>query len=135
MFKLVIVLFGFDHLLMTSILILPLMETSNKTLQVLAIAIFCLIFPSFQISLRREWSTKGRSQSVLSRSLVRRYLKKDTKKKFSRVRDILQRSLSSWLGGKTVPSSIEPSPGQVLNDTAEVNKRRQKILIFSSYML
>ena len=56
----------------------------------------------------------------LKSSLPRRYLKKDTKKKLSRLRDVLQRILS-WLKEKlpkkqTAVSATEVAPEQAVNE-------------------
>ena len=64
----------------------------------------------------------------LKSSLPRRYLKKDTKKKLSRLRDVLQRILS-WIKEKlpekqnAAVSSAEVLPEQVVNGDREVNNR------------
>ena len=64
----------------------------------------------------------------LKSSLPRRYLKKDTKKKLLRLRDILQRILS-WIKEKlpekqtAAVSSAEVLPEQVVNGDREVNNR------------
>ena len=66
----------------------------------------------------------------LKSSLPRRYLKKDTKKKLSRLRDVLQRILS-WVKEKLPEkqtasvSSAEVLPEQVVNGDREVNNRNE----------
>ena len=66
----------------------------------------------------------------LKSSLPRRYLKKDTKKKLSRLRDVLQRILS-WVKEKlpekqnAAVSSAEVLPEQVVNGDREVNNRNE----------
>ena len=65
----------------------------------------------------------------LKSSLPRRYLKKDTKKKLSRLRDVLQRILS-WVKEKlpekqtAAVSSAEVLPEQVVNGDREVKYDR-----------
>ena len=79
---------------------------------------------------------KGREELISS--LPRRYLKKDTKKKFLRLREVLQRILN-WFKEKlpekqtAAVSSTEVLPGQVDNDDREVNNRYVKETGFLSF--